>query len=171
MTEESAKEEPQKKETNEELEMVKKEAAEYKEKYFLQLAESENMRKRLQKEKQESIHFAIGNLIADFLGPIDHMESALTHTQNMSEEVKHWGLGFQMILSQFKDALSGNGVTAIDTKGKRFDPMLHDAVETVEAEGVDDGVIVEECSKGYKMGERVIRPSRVKVTKKEGKNV
>lgn len=154
------------KEPQDEITLLKKEIAELKEKYYLQLADSENMRKRLQKEKQESLHYALGNLIADFLGPIDHMENALRHTQNMSEEVKHWGLGFQMILTQFKDILSENGISPIEAKDKPFDPLLHDALELVEVEGKEEGTIVEECSKGYKMGTRVIRPSRVKVAKK-----
>jgi molecular chaperone GrpE len=151
-------------------EQLRKELAECKDKYLRQLAESENMRKRLQKEKQESIQYALSNLLAEFLGPIDHMENALKHTQHMSDEVKHWGLGFQMILTQFKDVLAQNGVTPIEAKGRSFDPLVHDALETVEADGVQDGTIVEECSRGYKMGERVIRPSRVKVAKKISKN-
>lgn len=144
---------------------LEEELQEYKNKYLRQLAETENMRKRLQKEKQELTEYAISNVISDFLGPIDHMESALNHTDNMSEEVKHWGIGFKMILTQFKDILKDNGVSPMNSMGEMFDPHLHEAIEAVETDEVAPGTIVEECLKGFKMGEKVIRPARVKVAK------
>lgn len=148
-----------------ELERMQKELAEYKDKYLRVLAESENTRKRLQKEKQEMIQFAQQNIIADFLNPIDHMENALKFTQQMSEEVKNWATGFQMILTQFKDVLTNNGVTAFPSEGKPFDPHRHEAVEALQTDKYPPGTVVEECLKGYSMGERTIRPARVKVSK------
>lgn len=144
---------------------LKEELNDYKDKYLRQLAETENMRKRLQKEKQELTHYALSNLLSEFLNPIDHMESALKHTDNMSEEVKHWGVGFKMILTQFKDVLANNGVEAMETLGKPFNPHLHEAIEAVESEDMPPGTVVEECVKGFKMGDKVIRPARVKVAK------
>ncbi|MCB1114743.1 MAG: nucleotide exchange factor GrpE [Chlamydiia bacterium] len=141
------------------------EIQDYKNKYLRQLAETENTRKRLQKEKQELTDYAISNVIADFLGPIDHMESALSHTDNMSEEVKHWGVGFKMILTQFKDVLKENGVKQMNAMGEMFDPHLHEAIEVIETDEFAPGTIVEECLRGFKMGEKVIRPARVKVAK------
>lgn len=146
-------------------ERLREEVKEYKDKYLRQLAEMENMRKRLQKEKQELTDYAVSNLLAEFLSPIDHMETALKHTENMSDEVKHWGLGFKMILTQFKDVLALNGVEAMQSQGKPFDPHLHEAIETVETQEYQPGTIVEECVKGYKMKDKVIRPARVKVAK------
>lgn len=148
-----------------ELDKVKEELNDAKNKYLRQLAETENMRKRLQKEKLELTHFATANLISEFLSPIDHMESALGHTDNMSDEVKNWGIGFKMILTQFKDVLSNNGVVAMDTLGKPFDPHLHEAIDVVESEDKEPGTVIEECLKGFKIGEKVIRPARVKVAK------
>ena len=83
----------------------------------------------------------------------------------MSEEVKNWATGFQMILTQFRDILTNNGVTAFESKGKQFDPHIHEAVEMVESEDLADGMVVEEFNKGYKMGDKVIRPARVCVSK------
>ena len=97
---------------------LRRQADEYKDKYFHLLAESENARKRLQKERQEHTQYALSGVIADFLEPIDQMEIALKHSEKMSEEVKHWGIGFKMILSQFKDILSNNGVFTYDSMGK-----------------------------------------------------
>lgn len=148
-----------------ELESLRRELAETKDKYLRVLAESENARKRLQKEKQETIQYALQNVIVDFLNPIDHMENALSFTQQMSEDVKNWAAGFQMILTQFKDVLSNNGVTPFSSEGKPFDPHRHEAVETVETSTVPPGTVVEESLKGYIMGDKTIRPARVKVSK------
>lgn len=151
--------------TDLELEHLKKELAECKDKYLRVLAESENARKRLQKEKQEMIQYARQNVIVDFLNPIDHMENALKFTQQMSDDVKHWALGFQMILSQFKDVLTNNGVTPFESEGRHFDPHRHEAVEAVPTKEVPPGTVIEESLRGYIMGDKVIRPARVKVSK------
>lgn len=148
-----------------ELEALKGELGECKDKYLRVLAETENARKRMQKEKQELVQYAVQNVIVEFLNPIDHMENALKYAQQMSEEVKHWAIGFQMILTQFKDVLAVNGVEAFESKGKVFDPHCHEAIETIETTEMAPGVIVEESVRGYKMGDRVIRPARVTVAK------
>lgn len=147
------------------LEQSKTEASEYKDKYLRLLAESENMRKRLSKEKQEMTAYALQQIIAEFLAPIDHMENALGFTEQMSDEVKHWGLGFQMILTQFKDVLADHGANSFVSKDTPFNPHLHEAVETMERDDIAPGIVVEEFVKGYKMGDKVLRPARVKVSK------
>lgn len=143
----------------------KEELSEYKDKYLRLLAETENMRKRMQKERQELIQYAVQNIIIDFLNPIDQMEKALGFAQQGSDELKHWALGFQMILNQFKEVLTNSGVTAMESKGAKFDPHLHEAVEMVETEDHPAGFVVEESARGYKMGDKTIRPARVKVAK------
>lgn len=149
-----------------EAESLKKDAAEYKDKYLRLLADMENMRKRMQKERQELTQYAVENIVVDFLSPIDNLENALRFANQMSDEVKNWAVGFQMILTQFKDALANNGITPITSQGEHFDPHSHEAVEMVESEEYPSGTIVEEYVKGYKMGDRTIRPARVKVAKK-----
>lgn len=159
MTEEEKKEEhPAIKTTEEELK-------ECRDKYLRLLAENENARKRMQKDKQESIRFAVENVLADILGPMDNLENALNAANNMSAEVKQWASGFQMILSHFKDVLSQNGVTVFKSEGTDFDPHLHEAVETEETNTVPEGTILREFVRGYKSGEHVLRPARVKVAK------
>lgn len=148
-----------------ELDKAKREAAESKDKYLRVLAESENARKRLQKEKQEFVQYALQNLIADFLAPLDHFENALKFAEQASPDVKHWALGFEMILNQFKDVLSANGVQPFDSVGKHFDPHCHEAVEVLTTSEYPPGTIIEESLRGYKMGDRTIRPARVKVAK------
>lgn len=148
-----------------EVEKLKRECSEYKDKYLRQLAESENMRKRLQKERQDISQYATESVIIDFLSPIDHMETALRYTEQMSDEVKHWALGFNMILTQFKDALANNGVKHFESVGKHFDPHMHEAIEMAATDKYPPGIVVEESVRGYKMGDKIIRPARVKVSK------
>ncbi|WP_408633521.1 MULTISPECIES: nucleotide exchange factor GrpE [Parachlamydia] len=148
-----------------EIEALRRDAADNKDKYLRILAESDNQRKRLQKERQELIQYAIQNVIADFLNPIDHMENALKFKDQMSPEVKGWALGFEMILNQFKDVLANNGVIPMTSVGTPFDPHFHEAIEMVETNEFAPGTVVEENLKGYKMGDKVIRPARVKVAK------
>lgn len=150
---------------DEELKAMQEEAIEYKDKYLRLLADSENARKRLQKERQDMMRHASEKLIVDFLRPLDNFENALHFAQGMSDEVKNWMIGFQMIFTQFKDILNQNGVIPIDSLGKPFNPYDHEAVEMIESTTQPSGTIVEECMKGYRMGERTIRAARVKVAK------
>lgn len=139
---------------------------EFKDKYLRGLAETENLRKRLQKERQELVQYAIQNVIIDFLLPLDHFENALKFTDQASQEVRHWATGFQMILNQFKDVLATNGVTPYVSVGQPYDHALHEAVEMVETSDFPEGTVVEESLRGYKInGERILRPARVKVAK------
>lgn len=149
-----------------EQQILSNELQECKDKYLRLLAETENTRKRLQKEKQEMTRFAVENIISEFLLPMDNLENALSFAQKMSEETANWAKGFQMILGQFKDVLAGNGVTAFASVGQMFNPHLHEAVETEETEGCADGEVLQEYVKGYKNGDRTVRPARVKVAKK-----
>lgn len=132
------------------------------------LAEMENSKKRLMKEKLEMTRFGIENVISDFLTPMDNLENALKFAQQMSEETRNWARGFEMILSQFKDVLSGHGVTSFNSVGAAFDPHLHEAVEIEETDKVPEGQVLQEFVKGYKSAQRMLRPARVKVAKTPG---
>lgn len=149
----------------EEMRKLKDEANEFKNKYWLLLAESENARKRLQKEKQELTQYSIQNIVNEILHPLDTFENALKCLENASEEIKNWGVGFKMILNQFKDVLSNHDIISFSSEGKHFNPHYHEAVEVFETEEYPDGLVIKEFLKGYKMGDRVIRPARVKVAK------
>lgn len=135
----------------------------YREKYLRLLAEIDNTRKRMQKEKQEMTRFAVENVISELLAPIDNLENALQFTQNMSADVRNWAQGFQMILTQFKDVLESNGVTAFESEGTAFNPELHEAIESEETAEKPEGTILKEYIKGYRSGDRTVRPARVKV--------
>lgn len=147
------------------LEQLRRERDEYKDKYFRQLAEGENMRKRLQREKLEYAQFAVQGVVTDFLKPIEHMENALQYAGNMSEEVRNWAKGFEMILGQLKQVLADQGVTPIAAMGCEFDPHCHEAVEVVVTTDQAPGTILGVTSKGYRMDGRTILAARVSVAK------
>lgn len=140
-------------------------AADWKDKYLRTLAEMENMRKRMQKERHEMARFGIENAIGEFLPAIDNLENALRFTESASGEVKNWAIGFEMILSQFKEVLHNHGIVSFHSEGNTFDAQLHEAVEIVETQDYPDGTILHEFTKGYKSASRTVRPARVKVAK------
>ncbi|MCH9812104.1 nucleotide exchange factor GrpE [bacterium] len=154
---------------SEQLQQKTKEAGEFKDKYFRALAEMENTKKRLMQEKKELVSYSVSNIIEDFLGPMDNLENALSFTDNLSEELKNWAVGFKMILDQFKSALENHGIFSYESIGKKFDPHLHEAVEMVETNDHEEGVIIEELLKGYKQDKRIIRVAKVKVAKSVSK--
>lgn len=151
--------------TDEELRNLQKELLDYKNKYLLGLADAENSRKRLQKERQEISRYAIENMIVDFLRPLDNLSNALNFAEEMSEEIRNWAMGFKMILTQFKDVLGQHGVNSFESVGKMFDPHDHEAIEMVESHEHQPGIIIEESICGYRLGDRTIRAARVKVAK------
>ena len=161
----SEEEQSEQVEEKDEMETLKENLKEAEDKYLRVLAESENARKRMQKERQDMTKYAVEGVLAEFLHPIDSLEKALSFAESMSDEVKNWAVGFEMLLGQFKQILSNHGVEEYHSVGKVFDPHLHEAMEMVESTEYEPGVIVEECVRGYKMGERPIRVARVKVAK------
>jgi molecular chaperone GrpE len=165
MTETTPPEKPAEEAPKDALANLQQELKECQEKYLLTLAEAENARKRMQKERQEMTKFAVENVLAEFLHPIDSFEKALQFAESMSPEVKSWAVGFEMLLNQFKQVLSLHGVQEYHSIGKPFDPHFHEAVETVVSTEYPPGVVVEEFVRGYKVGDRPIRVARVKVAK------
>lgn len=155
-------------EENKELsleEQLKLELEEQKEKYMRSLAEMENTRKRMQKERQEMTKFAVDQVITDFLNPLDNFEKALSFADKMSDETRNWAMGFKMILTQLQDVLTEHGVHPFSSLGAIFNPHCHEAVSVEETTTHPDGYILEEFSRGYKSSERTIRPAKVKVAK------
>ncbi len=155
-------------EKQEELENVpqpENELEELKDKYFRLLAEGENQRKRLHKDKLEAIKHGEAIIITNFIEPIDHLENALKFAVHSSLEVKQWALGFEMILGQFKEILARHNVVPFSSMGHVYDHDKHEAIDTEETEDAPPGTIIEEYQRGYTMDGRVIRPAKVKVAK------
>ncbi|MCP5470061.1 MAG: nucleotide exchange factor GrpE [Chlamydiales bacterium] len=151
--------------TEETEENLSEQLAECQAKYLRLLADSENARKRMQKERSELTQYAVENVLVDFLHPLDNFQNALKFAESMSDEVRNWAIGFEMILAQLRQVLANHGVQEYESVGKHFDPHMHEAVEMVESDDHQPGVVVEECLRGYKIGDRPIRVAKVKVAK------
>lgn len=160
--------EPQPEEILQTEKVAEKQEENWKDKYLHTLAEMENMRKRMQKERYEMTKFGVEGAISEFLPAMDNFENALKFATQSSPEVKNWALGFEMILSQFKEVLNSHGIHPFHSEGMFFDPLHHEAVETLETQDLAEGLIIQEFSKGYKSATRTIRPAKVKVAKKLG---
>jgi molecular chaperone GrpE len=127
-----------------------------------QLAEFENFRNRTEKEKSRMYEFGARDVIEKMLPVVDNFERGLAA---IPEEEKGGPVasGMEMIYKQIMTTLEGLGVTPIDALNKPFDPNFHNAVMHVEDENVGENIIVEELRKGYKLKDRIIRHSMVKV--------
>lgn len=148
-----------------EWERLTREVEEWKNKYLHALAESENSRKRLQKERQEMIQHAMNKVIVEFLNPMDQLENALKYADQAAPEVQNWAVGFKMIATQFRDVLTSHGVVSFVSEGQRFDPNFHEAVKVVESDDHLPDMVIKEHTCGYMAGGKVIRAARVDVSK------
>ena len=166
-TEDVAKDE----DSNESLiEKLKDELSEAKDEKLRFLAEMENLRKRVDKEKLDSIRFGSINLAKDILSPCDNLIRAI---DSLSEEEKNHKEnqnlinGIKMVHQELLTILEKNGVKRIIALNEKFDHNLHQAVMEVETDEQESGIIVEELQVGYTMHDRLLRPSMVGVSKKK----
>lgn len=123
------------------------------------MAEFENFKKRSDKERTGLYNSVMGDVITSLLPVLDNLEKA-AKTETKDEQYKN---GIEMVVNQFKDVLKANGVTEIETVGKKFDPSLHEAVSLVQDEKLGEKEIKKEFRKGYMIGDRVLRHSLVVV--------
>ena len=147
-----------------ELEKAKAQAAEYLEGWQRTQAEFANYKKRNEQELQELLKLANATLIAKLLPIMDDFERAF-QTLPRSLARLTWIDGIALIHRRLQAILEAEGLTVIETKGQSFDPLLHEAVSYEEVEGYDDGQIIEEVQKGYKLHDRILRPALVRVAR------
>ncbi|MFA5147483.1 MAG: nucleotide exchange factor GrpE [Candidatus Omnitrophota bacterium] len=129
-------------------------------------AEFENARKRLEKDKADFLKYAQEGFVIELLPILDSLEIAEHHI----EEAKDFNAvreGVGMIQGQIQIFLKGLGVERIKTVGEKFDPHMHEAIETEESVDKDDGTIVGELKPGYRLNGRLLRPAMVKIAKKK----
>ena len=147
----------------EELESLKAENADLKDKYMRANAEFENIKKRLEKEKASALAYANESFAKDLLDVLDALEAAanMEASDDASAKFKE---GVKNTLDLFLAKLAKHGVKPIE-KHDEFDPNLHEAMMNVASDEYKSSAIVEVFQKGYQMGERVLRPSKVSVAK------
>jgi len=125
-------------------------------------ADYDNFRRRSREEKEAAAKYRSQAVIEALLPVIDNFERALL-VKPETDEAKSLLQGMEMVYRQFQDTLKNEGVEVIETVGQTFDPHLHQAVMQVEEPEFESNQIVEELQKGYKLKDRVLRPSMVKV--------
>jgi molecular chaperone GrpE len=144
-----------------EIKNLKKENEALLDKYMRAAAEMENLRKRLEREKQEFYQFALSEFLREILTVLDNFERALNNKGQT--DGKSFQDGIELIAKQFTVLLRKHGVEPIESVQKKFDPNLHQAVLTEESDQVEEQLVGEELQKGYTLNGRLLRPSLVKV--------
>ncbi|HKK21089.1 MAG TPA: nucleotide exchange factor GrpE [candidate division Zixibacteria bacterium] len=127
-------------------------------------AEFDNYKKRVARQYDETIQSANDRILLDLVEIADNFDRALQHSENNSP-ADSLRKGVELIHTQLAQLLEKYSVKPIEALGKPFDPNLHDALMQVESEEYDDGIVALEMSKGYLRGERVLRHSKVGVSK------
>jgi molecular chaperone GrpE len=148
----------------EELERLRQEVKQAKDQYLRTLAEFDNAKKRLHREKEEFARFASETMVRALLPIVDSLDQALVAVDKPSDPqavIK----GIHLIYRQLLGLLEKEGVKRIATVGERFDPHKHEAVAQVDTDGKPEDTVVEEVQVGYTMHGKVIRPAIVKVAK------
>ena len=137
------------------------------------LAEMENLRKRFDREKIDSIKYGSINFARDILSPGDNLEralSAINQEEDHPQSIKNLIEGLKMVQKEFSSALEKNGISKINSMNEKFDPNLHQAMMEVERDDLDEGIVVQEIQTGYMMHDRLLRPAMVGVSKKPKQN-
>ncbi|RIP34200.1 nucleotide exchange factor GrpE [Staphylococcus gallinarum] len=147
---------------DEEIQQLKKDVQENEEKYLRLYAEFENYKRRIQKENQTMRAYKSQDVLNDILPTLDNIERAL-QIDGEDEQFKALKKGVEMVHESLLNALSNNGLEKIETEGQAFDPNVHQAVVQDDNPDFESGQITQELQSGYKLKDRVLRPSMVKV--------
>lgn len=154
-----------------ELETIKKQLEQEKDRCLRLNAEFENQRKRLQKEKEEFVKYANEKLIIELIDIMESLERGLENSKGSSNKEKLIQ-GMELIYKQFKNVLEKNGLVPIKALGEKFDPYKHEAMMQTPSDDIEEGTVLEEFSRGYMLNNKVIRYSKVRVSKnKEADNL
>jgi molecular chaperone GrpE len=155
---------PSEKASGNEKEQKAAELKEANERYLRLYAEFENYKKRVNKDKEELIKYGNESLLYELLTVLDNLDMALKHAPDTISS----GLvqGVEITYKELMKTLEKVGLTAIDAEGKPFDPLVHHAMSQIERDDLDENIVAEEYRRGYKLREKVLRPSLVAVSKK-----
>lgn len=143
------------------------EAQKFQDLYLRCAAETENMRRRFQKEREEQARFASERIVKGLLPVLDNLELALSYVKaDASAEVVSLAEGVKLTLNGFLNVLADNGVKPVQAeRGQVFDPNLHEALGQLPEADLPPGSISQQVQRGYTLYERLVRPSKVLVSK------
>ena len=145
------------------LEKAEKEAAEMKMRWLRSVADMENFRKRIAREKQDIIRNAAANVIESLLPVLDNMKLGLQAAEN-HPEAKDVVVGFKMVDDQLKSSLQEQGLEEIIPDGEPFDPKLHECISHQTSEDIEEGKVMQTVRAGYRLNEKLIRAASVIVS-------
>lgn len=126
-------------------------------------ADFENYKKRSAREKEEAIKYANSSLLERLIAIVDNFELGLSAARSEGEQSPIYS-GMSMVLKQLHDFLSENGLQPIDAVGTKFDPNLHEAIAHEPSDEAPEGVILRQTRRGYRLKDRLLRPSSVVVS-------
>jgi molecular chaperone GrpE len=149
--------------TDTELAALQRERDDLYDRLLRKTAEFDNYRKRVDRERRDHSQWAAADVLADVLGILDDFERALT--VEAPPEAQAYRTGVELIHRQLGELLRKRGVTPFDTVGADFDPHQHQAVAYEATPGAREGEIIGELRKGYRLGDRLLRPALVRVAK------
>ena len=145
-----------------ELEKARAQSAAYLDRAARIQAEFDNFRKRNAREQQDYRDYALADALKTLLPILDSLDRALkTNTASLDD----FRSGIELIDKQFHDALSKLGVEPVSAEGESFDPNLHQAVQMVETNEVEDNHVIDELQRGYRIKDRLLRPAMVRVAR------
>jgi molecular chaperone GrpE len=126
-------------------------------------AEFENYRKRVERERSEVFQRARADVLLEMIPVLDNLERALGSLESSDGDAEALRHGVELIHKQFKDALAKLGLQPVESVGCAFDPHVHEAITIEETSEHQENTVIEEFERGYKMGDRLLRPAKVKV--------
>jgi molecular chaperone GrpE len=142
---------------------LQKERDELYDRLLRKTAEFDNFRKRVDRDRKDMTEWAAADVINDVLAIADDFDRAIAAPA--PPEAHSYKAGLELIQRQLAEMLKKRGVTTVDALGADFDPHLHEAVAYEEVPGAREGEVVDVMAKGYRLGERLLRPALVKVAK------
>lgn len=157
--------------TRSELKRVEAEIADLKDRLARRQADFENYRKRVERERSDTYERAVVEIAAKLLPVLDNLKRALDVESNVesseSDEFRHFLSGVDLIFKQLTGVLEALGVKPITAVGARFDPHIHEAVVSESTDEYEPDTVMQEIIKGYRLGDKLIRPALVKVAVKK----
>lgn len=157
--------------TRAELRRVESEVADLKDRLARRQADFENYRKRVERERSDTYERAVAEIAAKLLPVLDNLKRALDVEANVesteSDEFRHFLSGVDLIFKQLTGVLEALGVKPITAVGARFDPHIHEAVVSESTDEYEPDTVMQEIIRGYRLGEKLIRPALVKVAVKK----
>lgn len=130
-------------------------------KYQRAVADHENYKRRSRQDLVERTQYANEQLVLKLLPLLDNFQRALEHAPEGIDP--QWFEGVKLIAKQFEDILQGQGVSSISAVGEKFDPTQHEAIASEQTDEHEEGTVVEEMQRGYKLHRKVLRPTLVKI--------